>query len=61
MGNCEQALRTRQNVFALVILALILLAGAWMLRDLKRSAYLLDCLSSGRRDCGAATSLAHGR
>jgi hypothetical protein len=56
MDNSEQAHRTRQNVIALVILALILLGGAWLFHDLKASSDVLDCLSSGRRDCGASTS-----
>ncbi len=56
MDNSEQAHRTRQNVIALVILALILLGGAWLFHDLKASSDVLDCLSSGRRDCGASTT-----
>jgi hypothetical protein len=60
VDNSEQARRTRQNVIALAILALILLAGTWLLHDLKTSADLLDCLSSGRRDCGAAIGAAPG-
>jgi len=59
MDSSEQSRRTRQNVIALVILALVLLGGAWLFHDLKKSADVLDCLSSGRRDCGAA--LAPGR
>jgi hypothetical protein len=56
MDNSGQAHRTRQNVIALVILALILLGGAWLFHDLKASSDVLDCLSSGRRDCGSSTS-----
>lgn len=55
MDNSEQAHRTRQNVIALVVLALILLGGSFF-HDLKASSDVLDCLSSGRRDCGSSTS-----
>jgi hypothetical protein len=50
MDISDQGRRTLQNIFALAILAIILLGGAWVFSDLKPSAFLLNCLSSGRRD-----------
>ena len=48
----DQARRTRQNIMALAFLAILLLGGAWLFNDLKQSAFVLNCLASGRRDCG---------
>jgi len=47
----EQARRTRQNVIALVVLAIVLLGGALLFHYLKQRAALIDCLSAGRRNC----------
>ena len=58
MDTSDQARRTRQNIFALAILAIILLGGAWLFSDLKQSAFVLNCLASGRRDCGQEITLA---
>jgi hypothetical protein len=54
MESSDQSRRTRQNIIALAILAIVLLGGARLFHDLKKSADVLDCLSSGRRDCGAS-------
>lgn len=49
--NDEQARRTRQNVIALVVLAIVLLSGALLFHYLKQRAAQIDCLSAGRRNC----------
>jgi len=54
----KQARRTRQNVLALAFLVILLLGGAWLFNDLKQSAFVLNCLASGRRDCGQEITLA---
>jgi len=54
----DQARRTRQNIMALAFLAILLLGGAWLFNDLKQSAFVLNCLASGRRDCGQEITLA---
>jgi hypothetical protein len=58
MDLSDQAQRTRQNIIALAILAIVLLGGAWLFSDLKHSAFVLNCLASGRRDCGQEITLA---
>jgi hypothetical protein len=58
MDISNQGRRTRQNIIALAFLAIILLGGAWLFRDLKQSAFVLNCLASGRRDCGQEITLA---
>jgi hypothetical protein len=55
MDISDQARRTRANVMALAIL---LLGGAWLLSDLKQTAFLLNCPAIGRRICGQEITLA---
>ena len=54
----RQARRTRQNIMALAFLAMLLLGGVWLFSDLKQSAFVLNCLASGQRDCGQEITLA---
>ena len=49
--NYEPARRTRQNVIALIVLAIVLLGGALLFHYLKQRTALIDCLSAGRRNC----------
>jgi hypothetical protein len=58
MDTSDQTRRTRANVIALAFLAILLLGGAWLFNDLKQSAFLLNCLASGRRICGQEITLA---
>ncbi len=58
MDTSDQARRTRANVIALAFLAILLLGGAWLFSDLKQSAFLLNCLASGRRICGQEITFA---
>ena len=51
MAESEQARRNRQNGIALVALALLLAGDALLLHYLMQRSALLDCLSSGRRNC----------
>jgi hypothetical protein len=61
MADSEHAFLTRENIIAFAVLALVLLGGAWLFRDLKQSGALLDCLSPDRRDCGLEISIVPGR
>ena len=51
MAEDQHARRDRQNAIALVVLALLLAGGAVLLHYLMQRSALLDCLSSGRRNC----------
>jgi hypothetical protein len=51
MPNDEQARRTRQNIVAMIALAIVLLGGALLFHYLTQRAALIDCLSAGRRNC----------
>lgn len=61
MADSEQAFLTRENIIAFAVLALVLLGGAWLFRDLKQSGALLECLSADHRDCGLEISIVPGR
>jgi hypothetical protein len=54
MPGDEQGRRTRQNIVALVVLAIVLLGGGLLFHYLKQRAALIDCLSAGRRNCEQA-------
>ncbi len=38
-------------LIALVVIAVLVLAGLWLSRELRRSSSLQDCLASGRTNC----------
>ncbi len=43
---------TRGKVAALIVIALLLLAGFWLTHRLGDAGAVQDCVASGHRDCG---------
>lgn len=53
----ERRGRGRGNVIALLFLVVLVAGGWWLAGALTRSRNTLDCLSSGRRNCGPVIDL----
>ena len=47
----DDVVRWRQTLVGLVVVALLLVAGWWVMSDLQRHREIDNCIASGRRDC----------
>ena len=47
----DDAARWRQTLVGLVVVALLLVAGWWVMNELQRHREIDNCIASGRRDC----------
>jgi hypothetical protein len=43
--------RMRENLAAVVIIALLFVAGYWLIDELRASAHVTACLEAGHRNC----------
>jgi len=43
--------RSRANIIALVVVALLFAAAFWLFKSLQQSNAIQNCIASGRRDC----------
>jgi hypothetical protein len=57
----EDSLRMRQNLAALAAVALLLLAGIWIIDGAQRYARTLACIETGHRNCAVLDSGNTGR
>jgi hypothetical protein len=51
MPENDQARRTRQNLIAIALLVIIVLAGTLLFSRFIRNAAIMKCVTSGRQDC----------
>jgi hypothetical protein len=47
----DDAPSTRQTIVGLVVIALLLIGGWWVMSEMQRHREIGDCIASGRRDC----------
>ena len=47
----DDVVRWRQTLVGLVVVALLLVAGWWVMNELQRHRKIDNCIASGRRDC----------
>ncbi len=47
----DDVVRWRQTLVGLVVVALLLVAGWWVMNELQRHREIDNCIASGRRDC----------
>ena len=43
--------RSRQNLVAIIVVALLFIGGWWLMSELQHHREVQDCIASGRRDC----------
>jgi hypothetical protein len=47
----EDRLRMRQNLAAMVVIATIVVLGAWLIDNLKHYSRIQSCIEAGHRNC----------
>ena len=43
--------RSRQNLVAIIVVALLFVGGWWLMSELQHHREVQDCIASGRHDC----------
>ena len=50
-ADFDDANRWRQTLAALIVVALLIVVGWWVMSEMQRHRDIETCLASGRRDC----------